>query len=48
MEVLNSAGKNIPKTAIVSGIEKNSVPGRIETFKIKNGIMFRKINYINN
>lgn len=39
IEVLQSQGINIPESAIISGIEKNSVPGRIETFNIKKGII---------
>ncbi|MEN8221871.1 MAG: folylpolyglutamate synthase/dihydrofolate synthase family protein [Acidobacteriota bacterium] len=39
IEVLNTRGFDIPSTAILSGIERNSVPGRIETFNIRDGII---------
>ncbi len=39
IEILKSQGINIPKIAIISGIEKNSVPGRIETFNINKGVI---------
>ena len=39
IEVLNNRGFDISSPAIISGIEQNSVPGRIETFNIKNGII---------
>jgi len=39
IEVLKSQGIDISASAIISGIEKNSVPGRIEIFNIGNGII---------
>jgi len=39
IEVLKSQGIDISESAIISGIEKNSVPGRIEIFNIGNGII---------
>ncbi len=39
VEVLNSRGFKIPVKAIIAGIENNSVPGRIETFNIGNGVI---------
>ena len=39
IEVLRTQGIDIQDNAIISGIEKNSVPGRIETFNIKRGII---------
>ncbi len=39
IEVLENKGINIPIKSIVSGIEKNSVPGRIEVFHSNKGII---------
>jgi len=39
IEALETAGIDIPLPAIISGIEKNQVPGRIETFNIRSGII---------
>ncbi len=39
IEILKNRGFEISAPAITSGIESNSVPGRIETFNIKNGII---------
>ena len=39
IEILRTQGIDIPTSAVISGIEKNSVPGRIETFNINKGII---------
>ncbi len=39
MEILKDLGIDISKSAMISGIEKNSVPGRIETFDFHHGVI---------